>query len=536
MTFKNALKLLKPYHKQMAIIMALSVIVSAISVLSPFVNRRMFDNGLLQGNMRIAAALITLLLLLQVGGQFIEYLQRRQEISITNELGKKLKTEAFEHGLKLKPRYFKETGFYTTISNALLDISGIMSIATNSLLTIFVIICKSVGALVGLVILDWRLSLLVVAVLPLKVWLNSVIRKRAEMQSERVMTDNKAYNSWLTNILSGISDVKLWSLEQKTTAEFREHTQTINESSKVLSLLQAKNNLLTNALEYALINALYLIGALLIAREQITLGGLIAFISFAAYVTSPVNIVMQLRIILKQITPNVEGLQRFYALEEEAYTSVRNLPSAISTIEFRNISVAFDGRSVFENFNLTVNAGEKVAIVGENGSGKTTLTNLLLRLCEPDSGEILVNGIPITEFNIVDYRRRFSVVSQEVHLFRGTVADNISLDSTEKLTFADNEALQFCTEPIANWEQQYETQVGSDGAKLSGGERQKIALLRALHRKSEILILDEATSNYDKESDAEFNKYVLECADYAFCFIVTHRREILATVDKVVEL
>ncbi len=536
MTFKDALKMLKPYRTQMVIVMVLALAISGISAVTPFINQNMIDNGLLQGNIRTVIFLVLLLILLQVGGQFIEYLQRRQEVNITNDLGKKLKMEAFGHGLKLKPHYFKEQGFYKTIGDALYDISNIMSIANNSLLTIFVIICKCIGAVIGLVVLDWRLSIFVAALIPLKVWLNIVMRKRAEKHGKQLMDDNKDYNSWFSNILFGVIDIKLWNLEKKTITEYAGHVQTINESSKKLSLMTAMNRFLTTSLEFILMNALYIVGAYLIVSEQLTFGGLIAFVTFATYVLSPVNIIMDLRIILKQIAPSVESIKRFNELEEENYAASLPLVGKVSAIEFKNVSVSIGDRDILKNLNLKINRGEKVAIVGDNGSGKTTIVNLLLRLCEPTEGEILIEGIPITEYNIEDYRQKFSVVSQDIHLFKGTVKNNITFDDQTDIAFSKDERLKFCTETIESWEHHYETQVGSEGTKLSGGERQKIALLRALHRKSEILVLDEPTSNYDKESDEEFNRYIQENTDYDFYFIVTHRKGILSFVDKVLVL
>ncbi len=375
-----------------------------------------------------------------------------------------------------------------------------------------------------------------VAIIPLKVWLNIIIRKQAEKKGKQLMDDNKDYNAWFSNILSGVIDIKLWNLEKKIIGEYAGHVQAINESSKRLSLMSAMNLFLTTGLELFLMNAMYIVGALLIMNDQLTFGGLIAFITFASYVLSPVNIVMDLRIILKQIAPSVEGIKRFNELEEENYGA--SLPPAgkISAIEFKNVSVSLGGRDILKNLNLKINRGEKGAIVGDNGSGKTTIINLLLRLYEPTEGEILMDGIPITEYSIEDYRRKFSVVSQDIHLFQGTVKSNITFDNQADIDFVRDEQLKFCTETIEGWDNHYETQVGSEGTKLSGGERQKIALLRALHRKSEILVLDEPTSNYDKESDEEFNRYIQENTDYDFYFIVTHRKGILSCVDKVLVL
>jgi ABC-type bacteriocin/lantibiotic exporter with double-glycine peptidase domain len=536
MTFRNALKMLKPYRARMMIIMVLALIISGISAATPFVNQNMIDNGLLQGNIRTVVFLVLMLILLQVGGQLIEYLQRRQEIDITNELGKKLKTEAFEHGLKLKPHYFKEQDFFKTIGDALYDITNIMNISNSFLLTIVVIICKCVGAAVGLVILDWRLSAFVAAIIPIKVCLNIIMRKRAEKNGEQLMDDNKEYNSWFSNILSGVIDIKLWNLEKKTINEYTGHVHTINESTKKLSLMTALNRFLSNGLEFSLMNALYILGAVLIVRGQLTFGGLIAFISYANYVLTPVNIIMDLRIIFKQIAPSVDGIKRFYELEEENYAATLPVSKNISVIEFRNVSVSLGGRDILKNLNLKISRGEKVAIVGDNGSGKTTIINLLLRLYEPTEGEILMDGIPISDFNIEDYRQKFSVVSQDIHLFKGTVKDNITFDDKADVAFNKDERLKFCAETIESWDKNYETQVGSEGTKLSGGERQKIALLRALNRKSEILVLDEPTSNYDKSSNEEFNLFMRENTDYDFYFFVTHRKGILSSVDKVLVL
>jgi ATP-binding cassette subfamily B protein len=516
--------------------MALAVIISGIAAVTPFVNRNMIDNGLLQGDIKAVATLALLLVLLQIGGQFIEYLQRKQEIDISNDLGERLKTEAFEHGLKLKPHYFKEEGFYKRISDALYDVTRIMNIANNSFLIIVVIICKSIGAMVGLVILDWRLSIFVAAIMPIKLWMNIAIRRHAEKRSKELMDDNKNYNLWLSNILPGIADIKIWNLSKKMTGEFREHTRIINNSSKRLSLLTIKNNFLSTAIEFSLMNAIYILGAYLIMREELTFGALTAFVSFMAYVFNPINVILELRIILKQITPSVEALRRFNELEEERYAESERMPDSISTIEFKNVSISFDGRDVLKNLNFTVKRGEKVAIIGDNGSGKTSFINLLLRMHEPSEGEILMDGIPVSEYNIEEYRSKFSVVSQDIHLFQGTVKDNITLSDEGDIAFAEDCGLKFCTETIYNLESQFDTQAGSDGTKLSGGERQKIALLRALYHKSNILVLDEPTSNYDKDSDEEFVRYIKMNTDYGFYFIVTHRNSILSHMDKVLEL
>lgn len=534
MNIKSVFRLLKPYSRMIAAIIVYAVLISILAAVMPFINQRMLDRGLLAGNIQNVINFVFLLLFMQCSDRILQYLQRRQEIRITNALGKDLKIKALSHGLKLKPHYFKEQSFYKTIGDALYDISSLMNVANNNSLIIFVILFKAIGAGIGLFLLDWRLAVFIIILLPLKAAVNILMRNRAEKLGKQLMEKNKNYNSWFSDILSGIMDIKFWNLQKQKCKEYAGHVESINKASQNLSLLMAKNTMFTSMLELLFTNALYILGAFLIAGDRLTFGGLIAFISFAAYLFTPVNAVMDLRITLKQVKPSVDGLKKYFSLQEENYSSALEPAKQLSSIEFRDVSVIFQDRVILDHISFTIHRGEKVALVGENGSGKTTILNLLLRICEPTSGEILVDGTPLQEYNIEAYRRKFSVVPQDVHLFKGSVGDNITFGNGSP-HFSDPH-LSFCTEAIERLEQQYETPAGSDGKKLSGGERQKIALLRALYHQSDILILDEATASYDKESEQNFDSFIRDDQQFGFYFLVTHRKGSLHSVSRILRL
>lgn len=534
MRLQDISKILKPYRGMVIVIMIYAIIISAIAAVVPFINSNVIDKGLLAGNIPNIIKYVVMLTVLQCLDQIIQYLQTKQEIKITNAVGKKMKVDALEHGFRLKPIYFKEQGFYKTIGDALFDIGNIMNITSSNFLLIFVIICKAIGAALGLYILEWRLALFICTLIPVKIVINVLVRHYAEKAGDELMCANKKYNTWFADILSGIMDIKLWNLKAMKVKEYGDHIEQINQSSKKMSLLTARNTLLMQNIEVLVMNSIYILGAYLINDGSLSFGKLIAVISFASYMLVPVNVIMDLRVILKQIKPSVEGIKRFYELNEENYYASSPIVSELCSLEFQNVCVSFDGHEILKDVSFKVQRGDKVAIVGDNGSGKTTIINLLLRVYEPTSGKILVNGIPIEEFNIEDYRRKFSIVAQDIHLFRGTVGENIMFSKMVP-EFSD-ETISFCTKVIDSWEEGYETEVGAEGQKLSGGERQKIALLRALYHKSDIIILDEATASYDKESEIEFNQFIKNNTDYGFYFVVTHRSEILECMTKVLHL
>jgi len=535
MKFKSYLKLIWPYRNKMIIIIVLALMISLITGVTPFVNQVLIDNGLLSLNVYIVVRYVLILAFLQFAVHLIEYMQRKQEMRIANDLGKKLKCDVFRHGLMLKPKYFKDQNFYNRISDAMFDITNIMNIVNSSFLTIIIITFKCIGATIGLIVLDWRLTLIVLALLPIKFCINIYMRKRTEKCSTQVLKTNKEYNKWMSNIITGINDIKLWGLENNFVSQCGNHISEINDASEKSSIVMVENNIVVRLFEHVLMYVLYIIGAVLITGNKLSVGGLMAFITFSTYLSNPVNIIMELRIALKQIMPSIHSLESYYNLEEEEYTGKLPLSQQISLIEFKNVTVKYEGRIIFENLSFKVKRGEKIAIVGDNGSGKTTIINLLLRLIEPTEGEILIDGVSIDEYDIESYRKHFSVVNQSVHLFYGSIMDNINLAASKEDIEIEPE-LDFCTYVIESWENNYYTQVGSDGTKLSGGERQKVALLRALQRKTDVLVLDEPTANYDKESEDAFNKYICCSNSYGFYFLITHRSDVLENMDQIISL
>jgi ATP-binding cassette subfamily B protein len=215
------------------------------------------------------------------------------------------------------------------------------------------------------------------------------------------------------------------------------------------------------------------------------------------------------------------------------------LPQVRGDIEIRDISFSYrSGEPVLENFSLSVGAGETVALVGQTGSGKSTIIKLLLRFYSPNSGEILIDGQRIEDVSLADLRRRIGFVSQEVFLFQGSVRENIAYGTPDAGEHAIREAAQAAEAIgfIRELPNGFDTLVGESGLKLSGGQRQRISIARALLKNPPVLILDEATSSIDNETEAAIQKSLHRIARSRTMLVIAHRLSTIVHADRIVVL
>lgn len=522
----------KEHKTSIAFIVILSLGTSLFSACMPFINRMMLDQGLMALNLPVTALGAAGLLAVSFLGRLCEYVENKAELSMCYRIGVKWKRDAFEHAMNLRPGYYKENGVFRIVRDATFDIECILGIAQNYLLKVVVYLMRAGGAVIGLFLLNWKLSLIILLAVPLQVGLNTILSKLEERYANECVAQNKRYNQWFNDFISGIFDVKLWGLEKRKIKEYDEILRDTAAAQNKSSLLNGKSTLLFSVLQNCFTYGLYIAGILLVMRGELTLGSLLSFVSFSAYFFSPVDILLNVKRMLGHIAPNVKSLERFYALQEEDDGAKPELTQPIKTISFCNVSVKLGDKVVLQDVSFELHRGEKVLLVGENGSGKSTLLNLLLRIYEPDAGEIRINGTPVSAYRVGSYRKRFSVVAQEVYLFSGTIRDNICLDRA-----ADEAAFPaFCSRTIERLPDGYDTVVGINGSMVSGGERQKVALLRALNRKQDVLIMDEPTSNYDAASEKAFHAFVAQMEDYGFHIVVSHRRELEQDFDVVLRV
>ncbi len=530
------LALLKPYKYYLAAIFLCLIASSAIVFLQPLLISRLTDQGLLEMNFSVTVKLTLLIFLLIAAGQIISFLRSWMFVHIHNSFYFSLISRGFQKLMRLKISYFTEKSSAEIIDNMRVDASNAALITDQFFGFTIEYLFRIVSGLVGLFVISWRLTLVVILIVPIKYGIVSLISRKTRKWTQERLEKLSNFTGWFSENIDGIKEIKLWGLYRKQWEEFQKRQKELLKLHQKESLLESVNNNIETALSWGVTGLLYILGGMQMAEGHLSLGGVFAFISYSGYVTDPIMMLLNLRIFFSTIIPSAERLFQIFELEEESDTGKLKVKQDQGIqIEYRQVSYAYEnGRSILTSADIKITQGEKVAIVGENGSGKTTFLNLLLRFLEPQEGEITVNGTNINEIEADSYRGLFAVVDQAPYLFSGTIRENIDLDlRTDREAF-----LRACEKSgadnfIAKLPEKEKSVIGQNGSMLSGGERKKVAVARAMVREAPIIVLDEATAGYDGESDAHLHDFLIHQTEGKTLIVITHNQEHLEGMDRV---
>jgi ATP-binding cassette subfamily B protein len=538
---KRALHYLKPFLKDIIFVLVCIFISSVLNLLLPLINKIIVDQGLVAQDLNVVIqySLLTLVIILAVEGSNL--LQTKFYSKINAKYQFSLFYRACSKMLRFKIDYFTYHNSGEIINNLSSDVSNVSKISDKTTFLIIDQVFKMISGIIGLSILSWKLMVFVILIVPLKYIL---VKKLSAYRKETIkdyLEQNRVFYSWFGDLISGIKEIKLFVLQRMRMRQFVAGQRKILRSNIRLAYSDQFNQIGEEILYQILNSLLYIVGAIFIINRELTVGGLLSFITYSTYVTQPLSAIINLRYNYASFMPSAKRLFDF--LDEESEESPKllldknvKIPDKIQGhIVFDNVSFSYESsRKIFENVNLEIQPGEKIAIVGKNGAGKTTLLNLLLRFYTPDSGRITLDSIDINNINLSKYRKCFSVVSQDPHLFNTTIQNNIDLTNSHSRGEIEQACLKSGAKAfVENLPQKDQTIVGQNGTHLSGGEKQKIAVSRVFLRDSPIIIFDEATSNFDAFSDDYLNKMIFTELSDKTVIVITHKNSILKYMDKV---
>jgi subfamily B ATP-binding cassette protein MsbA len=449
-----------------------------------------------------------------------------------------MRRQVQEHVTRLPVRYFDSTQTGILISRIMSDAEGIRNLVGTGLVQFTGSIVTALLALGVLLYLDWKLTLINIVVLSVFAaaitwtfqYVRPLFRERGQINAE--------VTGRLTESLGGIRVVKAYTAERR---EHRVFTHGANRLFRVIARTMTGVSGIT-AFSTVIVGVVgvivMLFGSRAILAHTMTLGGMIMYVSFTAMLAGPL---VQLSAIGTQISEAFAGLDRIrdirrMATEDENEGALAPLHDIRGDVIFEDVSFEYNpGVPVLKHVSLHAPAGSTTALVGSSGSGKSTLIGLIMAFHRPLSGRILIDGRDLSGIRLHDYRSRLGVVLQENFLFDGTIADNISFSRPGATRAEIEEAgrIAHCDEFVNGFEKGYDTVVGERGIKLSGGQRQRVSIARAIIADPVFLILDEATSSLDSESEAMIQDGLSRLRHGRTTFVIAHRLSTIQSADQI---
>lgn len=532
---RKLLALLKDYIKIISIIFLCLLISTVLNLCVPLLSRRIMDDGFIGGNKELLIKLVLCSLMVYLVISVIDIIKEKNRINISAKIQYSLSEQAFSHLMKMKASYFNNKNYAEILNNINVDIGNMTSIADEGVFFVVTQAFSMTGGVIGLFILNWRMTILVLLFIPIKY----VVMKKFAKQRKKVMddfiNDSQKYARWFGDTIGGVREVKLFGILNYKHAEFSQKQSKVVERQKKLNILSQWNNIIDTALVQILVTVIYIIGANLVFKFQLSVGSVFAFITYSAYVTGPISAILNIGYLLSGIIPSTKRYYEFMNLQEETDKGKLIKPE-FGNLKLEEVFFSYEtDKPILTDVNIEIPKGSKTVLIGKNGSGKSTIINLLTRMYEPTAGQIKLKGVNIFEITLESYRNMISVVSQQIYLFNDTIRNNICIykkvsDEVIETACKDSGLEDFLKEVSLDYV------VGQNGAMLSGGQKQKIALARALVHDKPIIIFDEVTSNTDVYSEHQINGLLHTRLKEKTVIIITHKQEILQDVDQIVML
>lgn len=533
---RRLLGLLAEHKKTIVLVICCLIVSTGLTLCVPLLSKSIMDLGFIGGDKWLIIELAVLSAFIYAANSFIDVFKERKRIDISAKLEYSLTEKAFRHLMKLKADYFGKTNYAEILNNISTDIGNMRSIADNGMFFLVTQVFSITGGVIGLCIISYKLTLLVLLFIPCKYWVMKYIAKKRKGYMDEYITEAQDYAQWFGDTVGGIREVKLFNILEFKSKEFQSKQKKVIGKQRKMNMLGVWNTTIDMLMVQFLVMLLYIVGANMVFDLRLSVGSVFAFITYSTYVISPISGILNIGYLLSGIIPSTKRFYEFMDLEEEQGGQGGDVRPEFGNIELSNVSFAYEKeKPVLNNVNLVFKKAGKIALIGKNGSGKSTVIGLITRMYQPDQGRVLLNGADIWDSPLNEYRGLISVVDQQIYLFNDTIRSNICLykevGEEELLRAASDSGLrEFIDEVTLDYV------VGQDGSLLSGGQKQKIAMARALIHNKPVIVFDEATSNTDVYSEMQINSLLHTRLKEKTVLVVTHKQEILKDMDQIVFL
>jgi|WetSurMetagenome_2_1015567.scaffolds.fasta_scaffold22414_2 ATP-binding cassette, subfamily B, multidrug efflux pump len=537
--FKRLLSYFKPYKLQIALATVLTITISALAAVRPRLTPIAIDDKIANKDIPGLQLIVIILLGTLILQGAIQYIMAYLTSWIGQKIIYDLRKKVFKHTINLNLKFFDNNPIGRLVTRVTNDIEVLYEVFSSGLVTAFGDIFTIIWILYFMFTLDWKLSLVSLSVLPILIYATSVFRKKVRASYSRIRVLIAKMNSYIQEHITGISIVQLFVKEKETVEEFeiinREHT----EQNKKSIFYYAVFFPIVELLGAVAVGLIIWYGGGQVFNNVISVGIIISFIQFTEMFFRPIRDLSEKYNILQTAMASSERIfelldQKSPMLDPENPKPVNDV---VGNIEFKNVWFAYNEEDyVLKNISFHINEGERVAFVGATGAGKSTIINLLCRFYDVSKGNISLDGTDIREYKQRELRSNIAIVLQDVFLFSGDIKSNIDLgnDIISNATIDESIRNTGLDDFIDSLPEGIYHKVNERGSTLSVGQKQLISFARALAYNPKILILDEATSSVDTETELLIQDAIKKLIQGRTSIIIAHRLSTIQSCDKII--
>ena len=467
------------------------------------------------------------------------YFAKTIMIDVAEEIKKKLQIDMFNSLISADTDLIdkKHTGKF--ISNLTYDVLMITNILSNGILNLFKDSLTLIGLLFVMFYQNWQLSLIALIMIPLASIVTRTLGKRIKKVSTEAQESSGLLNTYLIEIFKNHKLIKIFQKERFEINRSEKFIDNLKEKSKKIAIVNVRSTPFMEFLTGIMIAILIYFTGKLIINNEIDINNFFSFLAAMMLAYQPVRSLATITIAYNQgvaaanrILPIIDSKNKIFDKENS-----KDMKISESKIEFRDVNFSYDknDRVVIKSINLNIKGGKMTALVGLSGSGKSTILNLIPRFYNINSGDILIDKQSIYEHKIFSIRKNISLVSQDTTLFDDTIKNNIAYANLEA---SENDILEainlsYSNEFINKLPNKIDTMIGENGVRLSGGEKQRISIARAMIKKSSIILLDEATSSLDSETEEKIQNALALLTKNKTTLVIAHRLSTILSSDKI---
>ncbi|KJK08378.1 MULTISPECIES: ABC transporter ATP-binding protein [Pseudomonas] len=530
----------RPQRLAIVGLLGLSICASALVLVQPWLTKLLIDDGLLARNFPMLALIAGLMIVAGLLGTLLSGINRYLHTRLSGRILFALRDDLYRHLQTLSPSFYSQRRIGDLMSRLDGDVAEIQRFAVDSLYSAVSSVIGLVVAVAMLVTLSWKLSLLVLVLIPLDVLWLRWMRRKVERDVRQLRERSADMSSFMVETLPVMKFIQSAGQQQREARRLQRLGQRYMDQLLRLQVTEFFTQAVPGTLTSWSRACAFLIGGYWVVQGTWQLGALIAFSTYLGMAVGPVQSLLGLYVAIQRMTVSLGRVMELRGEAPSVITPVDPQPMPTSgELCFQSVHFGHPGRpTTLRGIDALIPFGLKVALSGSSGVGKTTLIDLLQRHHDPQSGQVLLNGIDLRDLDVFELRRRIAVVSQDIVLFRGSLADNLSysVPAASRAAIAEVARLAQLDSLIESLPEGLDSPLGERGQQLSGGQKQRIAIARALLQDPLILVLDEATSAVDEATERD----VIEAIDGLFAgrtrILISHRSATLADADLRFEL